>query len=183
MAVATKIRAQWMPRDPSGRFTAYLEGGDEELRLVAMTKVQLRLADAAAANVPHFTGQLSGELYIGGGGNSAVTHNTAIVAPGDPYGPSQDSGFVGSIDPSDGKYYSLADWVIGHGMDEDAIFPIARSLDYEGIPYMEIAEGVAPQVIAEEGAELVGTINAWLGFGENAEQGARMPMPEWGYGI
>jgi len=165
MAVAYQIDITWAPRSPDGRFREFLSTS-EALWLAAMTEVQELLASEAASAAPHYTGALAGEMFIGGGGNSIVTSRMATVEPGNPYGPAQDSGYHGGpADPESGKYYSLRDWVLGHGMDESAVFPIAQALDYDGNQYLDKARATVPALVTSEGEKINHLIWTRLGFG------------------
>jgi hypothetical protein len=161
--MAVKIIMHFSPRDPSGQWRAYL-GEADTYWLATMTEVQLRTAEAAASKAPHWTGRLANEMFIGGGGNSMVTSKLATVAPGDPYGPQQDQGFHSPpANPDGGKYYSLRDWVLGHGMDESAVFPIAQKLSYSGNDYMARTIPEVHGIVNEEGEKLCHL--AWWALG------------------
>ena len=166
MAVAYKIIMKWKPRDPSGRFIAF-KSEEPSIRLAAMTSLQTRLAEIAAAGAPMgLSGNLKQEMFVGGGGNSVVTPDLATVEPGNPYGPQQDTGYHGGpANPDGGKYYSLREWVmVKLGGDEGDVFRIAQSLDYAGVNYMAGAEGAAPMIMEEEGTKLSRMVMMSLGF-------------------
>jgi hypothetical protein len=139
-----EIYVKWTPRDLAGRFAkAEIDGIDS---LFFMEMVQLAGAEASAEAAPSWHGFLAGEMFVGGGGKSRFTKTIATVSPNSPYAPSQDRGFSGSVDPDGGVYYSLRTWVLEHGMDEDAVYPIARNLNYEGQEFM--SEGFTAMMYA-----------------------------------
>lgn len=165
MGPTLNITMKWAPRSPDGRFMEF-KSQEPSIRLVAMTSIQTRLAEIAAAGAPMgLSGNLKREMFVGGGGNSVVEPGLATVEPGDPYGPQINSGFSGNIDPDRGKYYSLLTWVQERlGGDEHDAFMIAQNMNYEGVNYMEGAAAMAPIIMEEEGTKLTKLILVSLGF-------------------
>ena len=163
--VVVNMQMRWAPRSPDGRFMAF-KAEEPSIRLGVMTELQTRIAEIAAEGAPMgLSGNLKQEMFVGGGGNSVVTPDLATVEPGDPYGPQQDSGFVGPANPDGGKYYSLREWVmVKLGGDEGDVYRIAQSLSYRGVDYMAGAAGVAPMIMEEEGTKLANLIMISLGF-------------------
>jgi len=161
MAVV-RITAKWLPRDPSGAFRAYLNTA-EEIWYEHMLEGQTLVAELAAEAAPHHTGQLGEEMFYGGGGESIVTSRGFTVEPGDPYGPQQGSEGFHSPPAAlhQGKYYSLMEWCEDHGL-EDYAFAIAKTLDYNGTPYMAEAFAGVPNVVTAEGEKLSHFIMAVL---------------------
>jgi len=157
-----QIFAKWTPRDPSGRFREYLSTGSDTWYEVMMWGHEqvAQLAADAAPHGPMGTHYLGEEMFLGGGGRSMVSDRVFTVEPGDPYGPQAGTAGVHST-PDDpiavhgGKYYSLMDWVIAMGMEKDAAYAIAKSMNYTGPDYMGEAFAASREVVVNMGQKLI----------------------------
>jgi len=165
MSVTVNMTLIYAPHNPNGQFAAF-KAEEPSIRLAVMTELQLKLATMAAEGAPMgLSGNLKQEMFVGGGGDSIVTPDKATVAPGDPYGPQQDSGYhSGPANPDGGKYYSLREWVmIKLGGDEGDVYRIAQTLEYKGTDYMAKTKIAAPALVTEAGVQL--NKLAWVGLG------------------